>query len=36
MTRNRRLWPVHQDWIAETFLDLRDTMVAQIMRDTLS
>ena len=36
MTRNRRLWPVHQDWIAETLLDLRDTMVAQIMRDTLS
>lgn len=33
MTSNQRLWPVHQDWIRETLLDLRATLASLVDND---
>jgi len=33
VTSNRRLWPVHHDWIGESLLDLRATLATLISQD---
>ncbi len=35
MTSNRRLWPVHHDWIGESLLDLQATLATLIAEDDL-